>query len=75
VHRGLGATHVENGLFRKWYCSIPDASDYGENVDHWLVCYAESDDGVHWRKPDLKLVGQNRWPATTSSRSPAASSA
>lgn len=57
-----GSTHVENGVFRKWYCCIPDASDYGENVDHWLVCYAESDDGVRWRKPDLKLVGHNRWP-------------
>ena len=57
-----GSTLFENGLYRKWYCCIPDAADYGEGVDHWLTCYAESEDGIHWRKPDLKLTGQNRWP-------------
>lgn len=57
-----GTTLVENGLFRKWYACMPDASTSDADVDHWLSCYAESEDGVHWRKPDLKITGQRRWP-------------
>ena len=52
----------EDGLFRMWYSCMPDAENYGENADHAFVCYAESDDGVTWRKPDLKITGQNRYP-------------
>ena len=52
----------EDGLFRMWYSCMPDAEDYGENADHAFTCYAESDDGVTWRKPDLRITGQSRYP-------------
>jgi hypothetical protein len=28
----------------------------GGKAHHQVVCYAESDDGIHWRKPDLGLI-------------------
>lgn len=51
----------DSGLFRIWYYgnAIPD--DYNVNVDKPLICYAESDDGIAWRKPSLGLVGQKRY--------------
>jgi len=57
-----GSTLVENGLFRRWYGCMADAGGYKEDADHWMTAYAESEDGIHWRKPDLKLTGQHRWP-------------
>lgn len=36
------------GLFQMWYCTSHPATPI-------QVCYAESDDGLHWRKPDLGL--------------------
>jgi hypothetical protein len=57
-----GSTLVENGVFRKWYGCMPDARKTDKDVDHWVTCYAESADGIHWRKPDLKITGQQRWP-------------
>lgn len=62
VTQAYGSTVVENGLFRTWYACMADAGSHGEDADHWMTCYAESDDGIHWRKPDLKLTGQKRWP-------------
>jgi hypothetical protein len=43
----------DGGLFRMWY------QTYNRQfVDpyRWMVCYAESSDGVHWHRPDLGLV-------------------
>ena len=45
----------DGGKFRMWYFShdpviVPKAS---------YVCYAESDDGASWRKPDVNLVKWN----------------
>jgi len=57
-----GSTLVENGRFRRWYGCMADPSSYKEDPDHWMTCYAESEDGIHWLKPDLKITGQNRWP-------------
>jgi len=57
-----GTVLVENGLWRMWYLCMPDADSHEENPDHSYVCYAESDDGIHWRKPDLGLTGQHRYP-------------
>jgi len=48
-----GSVIHEAGRFRMWYQAIPrnwDGDDVGQ------VCYAESDDGVHWDKPDLNLT-------------------
>ncbi len=52
----------EDGMFRMWYSVMPDAESHGENADHSYVCYAESEDGLTWRKPDLGITGQNRYP-------------
>ena len=52
----------EDGLFRMWYSCMPDAESHAENADHGFVCYAESEDGLRWRKPDLGITGQHRYP-------------
>ncbi|MHB0938173.1 MAG: hypothetical protein ACYDCO_25900 [Armatimonadota bacterium] len=57
-----GSVLKEDGLFRMWYCVMPDAENYAENPDHILIAYAESDDGIHWRKPDLGITGRQRYP-------------
>lgn len=38
VHR------TEGGLFRMWYSAI------GTRWGYYSICYAESDDGIHWRR-------------------------
>lgn len=57
-----GSVLVENGRFRMWYICMPDVTSYRENADHNFNCYAESEDGVHWVKPDLGITAQNRYP-------------
>jgi hypothetical protein len=57
-----GSVLVETGLFRMWYNCECDPGTYAEAGDRFLPCYAESDDGIHWRKPDLKLTGQRIFP-------------
>jgi hypothetical protein len=54
----------EDGLFRFWYSCEPDAESHSENVDHCFTAYAESEDGIHWRKPDLRLTGRRRYPGS-----------
>lgn len=53
-----GSVIREQGKFRLWYVAAG-----GDRLDKsvprsapWRVAYAESDDGVSWRKPDLGLV-------------------
>ncbi len=38
-----------------------DNSEQGKN--ECVVCYAESDDGIRWRRPDVKLYLQDEFPA------------
>lgn len=57
-----GSVLIEGGRWRMWCGCMPDALSYDENADHFLACYFESDDGLRWRKPDLRLTGQRRWP-------------
>lgn len=50
----------DKGLYRMWYGTTP--GDHAEGTASWgvdvglLLCYAESDDGVTWRKPNLGLI-------------------
>lgn len=44
----------EDGLFKMWYSAF--AIPASGKAPGWRQCYAESTDGVHWRKPDLGLV-------------------
>ena len=41
----------DNGLWRMWYAAVASHGDYHKS----LVAYAESDDGITWRKPELGL--------------------
>src|SRR5580704_12648037 len=43
----------DEGRFRMWYTAQPEPASFTENADHLLTAYAESDDGIHWRKPNL----------------------
>jgi hypothetical protein len=45
----FGTVLRHEGRFRMWYCTGHPASPV-------QVCYAESDDGLHWRKPALGLI-------------------
>jgi hypothetical protein len=45
----------DGDLFRMYYRGAHH--DYAiDKVTHQVVCYAESDDGIHWRKPELDIV-------------------
>lgn len=58
----FGSVLKENGLFRMWYYGLRCPRNYQEQGDLPTVCYAESEDGVHWHKPDLKITGQRLYP-------------
>lgn len=58
---GVSVTTVlqDGGRYRMWYWGIPD--DWG-GADIGYACYAESDNGIDWVKPDLGLVDIGRGP-------------
>lgn len=43
----------DNGLFRAYYRGIPTVGNDGNKNE--VTCYAESEDGVIWHKPDLNI--------------------
>lgn len=47
THEGVSVMNpfvmYENGIFRMWYAS-------GETYEPNVICYAESSDGIHWKK-------------------------
>lgn len=49
---GYCSLHDLGGKFGLWYEVVPPRADGETN----LLCYAESNDGVNWTKPDLGLV-------------------
>ena len=63
-----GGVVCEGGKYRMWYyaCHWDDAKDGADplmgNLVEGPVCYAESDDGIHWVKPEL---GQVEWRGST----------
>jgi hypothetical protein len=50
-------TFKEDGRFRAWY--RVDAADFGTSKRKAMTAYAESDDGIHWRKPKLGIIEFN----------------
>jgi hypothetical protein len=48
--------HID-GKFRMWYLGMIEKTIERGQVPGWWrpMCYAESDDGVHWTKPELGL--------------------
>lgn len=49
-----GTVLREGGRFRSWYQAMPAHWDAKEDVSY--VAYAESEDGIHWTKPELGLT-------------------
>src|SRR6185437_2900040 len=58
---GLYGTVIRDGnKFRMWYMASPERLQPGERQKYWRpMCYAESEDGMHWNKPELGLVEFN----------------
>lgn len=56
-----GSVIHEGGKFRMWYLGMIQESLQGSQAPGWWrpMCYAESDDGVRWTKPELGLVELN----------------
>lgn len=59
IHSYLSMKYF-NGKYRMWYEVVPPRADgkfhpFGFS----MLCYAESDDGLHWTKPELGLVEFN----------------
>jgi hypothetical protein len=51
-------TILQDGkLFRAYYRGIPTAGKDGNSSE--TTCYAESDDGINWRKPELEIFEIN----------------
>ena len=43
----------DDTLYRLYYRGLPEAGQDGSNLE--TTCYAESKDGIHWEKPNLKI--------------------
>lgn len=54
-----GSVIREGDKFRLWYVAADRADDDLPSSAHWRPAYAESDDGIHWTKPNLGLVEYN----------------
>ncbi len=56
--KGIGAYSTAfrepDGRFRLWYDALVDVGTPQEGARR--LCYAESEDGVHWEKPSLGLI-------------------
>ncbi len=47
----------DDGVYRLYYRANPGKQKQARDADPGQVtCYAESDDGIHWRKPELGIV-------------------
>ncbi|MCM8821406.1 MAG: hypothetical protein NC831_01125 [Candidatus Omnitrophica bacterium] len=57
-----GTAIKENNIFRMWYWGQTETPSYDVAPDLPFVCYAESEDGIHWTKPALGITGKNRYP-------------
>ena len=53
-----GAVLHDQGRFRMWYYACHLSQERPGFLEEGPVCYAESEDGIHWVKPDL---GQVLW--------------
>lgn len=48
-----------NGRYRMWYSALSDIHTVGNVTTSARLALAESDDGIHWTKPDLGLTEFN----------------
>ena len=56
-----GTVIHDEGKFRMWYLGMIERELKAGQAPGWWrpMCYAESDDGIHWEKPKLGLVELN----------------
>lgn len=56
-----GSVIKDGDTFRMWYLGMFETENKNGQAPGWWrpMCYAESEDGVHWEKPDLGLVEFN----------------
>ena len=57
------------GGYRMWYQPVLDDTGRkgtGQSMQHYRICYAESDDGIEWTKPNLGLHDWTSWPSPAS---------
>lgn len=52
----------DEGMYRMYYRGNPTAGKDGSDSES--TCYAESQDGIHWTKPDLGVIGGKRGEGT-----------
>ena len=51
-----GTVLQDGGKFRMWYYGAGWVPKPGEAIQEGPICYAESEDGIHWTKPHLGQV-------------------
>lgn len=51
-----GSIIKDGGKYRLWYVAFDDDAENKIASARWRAAYAESDDGLHWVKPNLGLV-------------------
>jgi hypothetical protein len=51
-----GSVIHEGGKYRMWYVAYDDDAANKVASSRWRPAYAESEDGLHWTKPNLGLV-------------------
>ena len=64
IHGGTGPTVIyEKGRYRCWYATAPPYEkvppkdrDQPKQESETYLCYAESQDAIHWTKPELNIV-------------------
>jgi len=52
---GYPTVFCDDGLYRMYYRVAPSDTG-GDGDERQLTCYAESDDGIHWRKPVTEII-------------------
>ena len=59
---GMGSTVIkDNDIYRFYYRGLPSLELVKEGVAYEknVFCYAQSNDGIHWEKPNLKIYEYN----------------
>ena len=55
---GYPTVFQDGDRYRMYYRAMPEGGTEDAN-ERQVTCYAESDDGIHWRKPTVGLIEQD----------------
>jgi len=53
---GYNTVFQDGDLYRMYYRGLQIDEETGRQPHRQVVCYAESKDGIHWNRPELRLV-------------------